>query len=1253
MTANNINVSFRYCNVGNLVNGISGTCKFDFQFCNVKTVTGDGFTTVSALGVTSQILSIGTIGPLQSVANVMLDSCFYIGPTFGQTTVSLLRLRNCVYGSNAGTTAVNGILTAVETTFQGGQSAFNGFTQAFFDDISLASFQEASGTIVGAVVQSLEEAPLHNYGSSSGTVAINILANGNTQKVTVTGNTVLAITPGVIGGSVLEVVQGAGGNFNPSLTGVTWTGNMLPGWTPTPGGTDIVSLYYDGVTMFASMINTSNSAGFVSDWYVNASTGSDLNDGKSFATQFATVEKLSQTLCPDGTVVIIHQNVTIHIGYDASGNPSAPATYGTLYLPFQVAEPLSNLTFTINCAFTSTTGTLTSVVDTTISTQGRITVSGTTLTNRCRIRSISGAQSGAYTYGIGPVNSVTDSFIKSWYPISDPLNAVNVANGTLIAVDTLLVTINHLYISPISRSGTAGIGQVITTINDVILPNGANLPYPQGSTGFLLKGCKFTGTSSGRINGNVRALNCQFAGIAAFSGLGYGYNGEFVLAGCVFSVATIQIGIYSLIDNVANAYDQSSIDVGIAGAFSLFGTSSIREWSNGAGLTAITLRRGAIFSADGGRQFGFGTPYDVGFNIESNCQATTASAAIIGIPATIQLNMSGHHLSYSDIPIAFPRAGCVFSINPDPTATSGSSGTIIVPTVTALKAFDATTLVDGQELSVKDFDDFRYNQNPISASFSDDVNIAIPHNGPVGAIYERLFHKPAGQQLYTTIFVNDITGNDSNPIGSAGTSLATLQEAFNRIRMLTISQRANIVIVMGGTSEQSFDCNLTGWEDTTHTCTITILGNPNTLATQTISSAVTPDPGTNVRGSITLPAAAYAVGEPVQIGTSLAWVTKHPSANIDNVTHFIGKNGVVADPVGGETLKHISLPSTIGNCTIRVPAGFHFQIVNCTINGEISVLASPNQADFPATGDSTLGGVVINQCKLPHGYKGTGNTTYVNCHIHGTAAPGVQPTEALFVHCTFDATLNITSSNIQLNGSTTFYGNSIINILNSQIAMQVANTLEDLSFWDTVAASCIIIQNGLMGLGSGIVWGLVTAVTQILEVRTGLITYNSAALPKTAGASNDYKIGSTGARLGSFIQLPVMCPNIPAGIVLENSSSGTAGVDSYAIRSTTLALTNIFPVLPQKGLYKVALYLAVITPTAGPGSLIGAISWTDDSGIPTSENVASVTPAAAGGNGIEILIECDGVNNPQYSILGTAPASYSARLTASKISSGS
>ena len=91
---------------------------------------------------------------------------------------------------------------------------------------------------------------VHALGTTSGTVAPNV-ANGNVQTITLNGNLILNAFTSPVAGQSLTLIVNTGG------TGRTLTSSMkFAGGTKTlstTNTTDIISIFYDGTTYFASL----------------------------------------------------------------------------------------------------------------------------------------------------------------------------------------------------------------------------------------------------------------------------------------------------------------------------------------------------------------------------------------------------------------------------------------------------------------------------------------------------------------------------------------------------------------------------------------------------------------------------------------------------------------------------------------------------------------------------------------------------------------------------------------------------------------------------------------------------------------------------------------------------------------------------------------------------------------------------------------------------------------------------------------
>jgi hypothetical protein len=388
-------------------------------------------------------------------------------------------------------------------------------------------------------------------------------------------------------------------------------------------------------------------ASIVPAWFVNQNVGipTAQQDGLTLGTAFATTEQLSQALCPSGqTLNMGRSSITVRI---------LPGSYGALEL---VISPRAgtNSAFTILADFLSTPATLTSVVNTVPGvTQGRITISGANFdAARQRVRSDSTL---AVTFGTGPLNAANDSFVKTWYSLATN-TTVNVANGSTVTLETLQVTIQRVVIRPISEKNAA----LNFSLNDCILPNGATIPTNQGSSVATMVGCELG--SGGRVNANVGIRACK---LTATILIGIANVGAPATQGCLYQGQTI-VSLTPCTIDVGNCFDAGTL---------LFQTSaranfnSNPEFSNGAGLTAITVNPGSnVEWSTAAVAFGFGTAYAVGWNLASGSQVVASSIAAASIPSTQNVVMTGQNVAYAGLPRTYARAACTFAINPDPAA---------------------------------------------------------------------------------------------------------------------------------------------------------------------------------------------------------------------------------------------------------------------------------------------------------------------------------------------------------------------------------------------------------------------------------------------------------------------------------------------------------------------------------------------------------------------------------------------------------
>lgn len=103
----------------------------------------------------------------------------------------------------------------------------------------------------GGTIKAYNEGAIYDLGTTGGTIAPNV-ANGNVQKITLNAAlTINAFTSPVAGQSLTLIIYGG-----TAYTAITSTMKFAGGTktlTGTAGCIDILSIYYDGTTYFASL----------------------------------------------------------------------------------------------------------------------------------------------------------------------------------------------------------------------------------------------------------------------------------------------------------------------------------------------------------------------------------------------------------------------------------------------------------------------------------------------------------------------------------------------------------------------------------------------------------------------------------------------------------------------------------------------------------------------------------------------------------------------------------------------------------------------------------------------------------------------------------------------------------------------------------------------------------------------------------------------------------------------------------------
>jgi len=409
-------------------------------------------------------------------------------------------------------------------------------------------------------------------------------------------------------------------------------------------------------------------------WYVSQSTGNNNNAG-TVLDPIASVDELRDRLNANGKYRP-EQSTSIYV---------LDGHFATFELDY---APSIDLPFDLQvfCSVSSGTSiTLSTVANTRLSgttSRGRIQTGSGTFSNKARVRSTSGAQVGAITY-VNQITSSTDAWVKSWWRDTGGGGGltVDIASGTTCVVETPLVTFDRLQIKlPGHRLG----GTI--SIYNAKLPYGAEFVNTVGgSSAISLQQCVIGNSDAtpavARVSGNCQIRNCYITGTSNVVLFNIGVP---VLRGCYIDTQLFVSTACQLFDG--NCFtDGGYLSVGtISGQTTLPGNVSLNdtEWTNGSGITAITIDNGGRVRV-AGSQFGFGSSYAIGFNLLLGGNVAADSAAYLGINATQQVRMAGQNHTYADMPKAYDLANCSFGI-------TGISG---APT-SAVNRFGATFYVN-------------------------------------------------------------------------------------------------------------------------------------------------------------------------------------------------------------------------------------------------------------------------------------------------------------------------------------------------------------------------------------------------------------------------------------------------------------------------------------------------------------------------------------------------------------------------------
>lgn len=382
--------------------------------------------------------------------------------------------------------------------------------------------------------------------------------------------------------------------------------------------------------------NPISELGSVTDWYVNAVTGSDSFSGQAQTVTgndgpFATLDEICDTLCPNNVQLKLLANVTIHIAANA-----APVTFARLMLNIDT----NGFVFTVDAEKSSSANILLATVVNTVpnSTRGRITTATAgafTSATQKRLRATTGTNTGARSAVSGAPNSGTDVFVQPWTAASPVGGApvVNLAANDNVVIDDDLVTLTNIDIT------LAGLGSFV--IQGCILVEGTSRGSAAPAPPVLID-CDITGGSwygPFTLGAGTRYKSGSFELQSAIN-----MNGVAVQSRLSMTQGSLLVG------RAGNAND------GVGLAFS--GQSHFRpgaswQFENGTGAVDGVLLQGfsTMEIAPGSlgiALWGISGAYGNGFKVQDS--SASYDDVVPSIPSTVNVLLDGKTFTYPQLP---------------------------------------------------------------------------------------------------------------------------------------------------------------------------------------------------------------------------------------------------------------------------------------------------------------------------------------------------------------------------------------------------------------------------------------------------------------------------------------------------------------------------------------------------------------------------------------------------------------------------
>lgn len=493
------------------------------------------------------------------------------------------------------------------------------------------------------------------------------------------------------------------------------------------------------------------------DWFVDAATGSDVNDGNAAGAghALATIEELNRRLCPNGAKLLLRQSVTVHV---------AAGSYGVPKLNIDPND--SGWTFLADCAYTSSaniTVSATNFANTNSAgpTRGRIQASsGTPFAgqDKKRVRVVSGSHVGAIAYICGVNNSGADVFVSHWTDAT--FTTVNIAAGDVVAIDTPTATLASLDIQVDSFDDGGGF-----ELHHAIIAGGGNFRGSSLRDGIWIQGCELqcVGSEDG-YEGSASYSQCRATGsLVSFQ------NGNPRFAGVVFQATLVQLRrrCWAEIEG-GNLSDGSRFQITRSSKASLYKSVSADDWefARGAGIAAgIECLPGGSITMELGSYplWGVtGSNYTVGIALHGGAHAQVSVASDIAIPSVQLVTLAGQAFTQGQLPAFIPRDDCGIAIDSDSGAPYVDS---TVPSRAPFTGTGDTSVNTPVTIASLDFASFR-GLNILNTTA--EVEIVVTGFSTVGSNYSATYRNRCSvRRLAGNITIVAQTGDVADPLGNS------------------------------------------------------------------------------------------------------------------------------------------------------------------------------------------------------------------------------------------------------------------------------------------------------------------------------------------------------------------------------------------------------------------------------------------------------------------------------------------------------